>query len=71
MENSLLLASLQLQKQREDDDDDEGKEGKEESAEVAESWIAASAAPWPPCTGFRGTLSVALAMKVPKPSSDS
>ena len=48
-----------------------GKEGKEESAEVAESWIAASAAPWPPCTGFRGTLSVALAMKVPKPSSDS
>jgi len=49
----------------------EGKEGKEESAEVAESWIAASAAPWPPCTGFRGTLSVALAMKVPKPSSDS
>ena len=29
MENSLLLASLQLQKQREDDDDDEAKERKE------------------------------------------
>ena len=35
-----------------------GKEGKEESAEVAESWIAASAAPWPECKGFRGMLFV-------------
>jgi hypothetical protein len=48
-----------------------GKEGKEESPEVAESWIAASAAQWPPCTGFRGILSVLLAMKVPRPSSAS
>jgi len=59
MASSLLLASLHSQREEEE-------EAKEEGA-----WIAASAAPWPPCTGFRGTLSVALAMKVPKPSSDS
>ena len=69
----MLLASLQLQNQREEEEDEakQRKAIKEESVEVAESWIAASAAPWPPCTGFRGTLSVLLAMKVPRPSSAS
>ncbi|KAF8706966.1 hypothetical protein HU200_030491 [Digitaria exilis] len=38
MENSLSLASLKLQNQRE-----------KEEGKVEEAWIAASAAPWPPC----------------------
>ena len=60
MENSLLLASLQLQNQREEEEDEakQRKAIKEESVEVAESWIAASAAPWPECKGFRGMLFV-------------
>jgi len=53
MASSLLLASLHSQREEEE-------EAKEEGA-----WIAASAAPWPPCTGFRGTPSALPAMKVP------
>jgi hypothetical protein len=45
-------------------------EGRGEEAVVREkAWIAASAASWRTCTGFRGTPSALRAMKVPWPSS--
>uniref|UniRef100_A0A0A9H7F8 Uncharacterized protein n=1 Tax=Arundo donax TaxID=35708 RepID=A0A0A9H7F8_ARUDO len=58
MANSLQFVSLQTQREK-----------KKNRALKAEAWIAASAAPWRPCTGFQGTPSVLPAMKVPRPSS--
>ena len=62
-----VSTTAEHQKQREEE---EGEQGEAAAAAVAEAWTAASAAPWRPCTGFRGTPSVLPATRAPRPSSD-